>query len=99
MAMGAVLEMALGIDILKVEGKKQGPAATQIPSFDLVPAAGVSDHLAQGWSRRHGAQSDPLITARVCACGLTGSLATDTKTKYWGSSSHSDGAAALISLR
>lgn len=28
MAMGAVLEMALGIDMLKVEGKKQGPAAT-----------------------------------------------------------------------
>lgn len=54
MAMGAVLEMALGIDILKVEGKKQGPAATNT-KFDLVPAAGVSDHLAQRWSRRHGA--------------------------------------------
>lgn len=44
--MGAVLEMALGIDILKVEGKKQG-RQPQISSFDLVPAAGVSDHLAQ----------------------------------------------------
>lgn len=44
MAMGAVLEMALGIDILKIEGKKQQGRQPQIPSFDLVPAAGVSDH-------------------------------------------------------
>lgn len=38
MAMGAVLEMALGIDILKVEGKKQGPAATNT-KFRLRPGS------------------------------------------------------------
>lgn len=61
MAMGAVREMALGIDILKVEREKQG-RQPQILRFDLGPAAGVSDYLAQGMSR-HGAQKDPLITA------------------------------------
>lgn len=61
MAMGAVLEIALGIDILKVEGKKQG-RQPQIPSFDSAPAAGGSDHLAQGWSRRHGLEVIRLST-------------------------------------
>lgn len=83
MAMGAVLEMALGIDILKVEGKKQG-RQPQISSFDLVPAAGVSGHLAQDVSKRHGARNGPLITASVCASRLTGLLAADTKTKILG---------------
>lgn len=55
MAMGAVLEMALGIDILKVRREKQG-RQPQILRFNLVPAAGVSDHLAQGVSRHGGSK-------------------------------------------